>query len=56
VRDALRGIIPPTVTPFDCNEDMDEEALAREVELLFAAGSHGVSFGGSTGEIGRAHV
>jgi 4-hydroxy-tetrahydrodipicolinate synthase len=44
------GIIPPTVTPFTPDEALDEGALRREIRLLFEAGVHGVSFGGSTGE------
>lgn len=46
----LFGIIPPTVTPFDDQERIDEAVLRREVRFLFEAGVHGVSFGGSTGE------
>lgn len=46
----LFGIIPPTVTPFDENERIDENVLRREVRFLFDAGVHGISFGGSTGE------
>jgi dihydrodipicolinate synthase/N-acetylneuraminate lyase len=46
----LYGIIPPTVTPFDQNEELDEACLRREIKYLFNAGVHGVSFGGSTGE------
>jgi 4-hydroxy-tetrahydrodipicolinate synthase len=46
----LFGIIPPIITPFDQDENMDEATLRREVRLLFDAGVHGISFGGSTGE------
>ena len=46
----LRGIIPPIITPFMENEEIDETVLRREVRLLLDAGVHGISFGGSTGE------
>jgi dihydrodipicolinate synthase/N-acetylneuraminate lyase len=46
----LYGIIPPTVTPFDEKENLDEEALRKEIQFLFNCGVHGISFGGSTGE------
>ena len=44
------GIIPPMVTPFDRNGDMDEDALRAEAKRLTDAGVHGLSFAGSTGE------
>ena len=50
MKKVLRGIIPPTVTPFKANEDLDEGALRDEVRFMFGAGVHGISFGGSTGE------
>lgn len=46
----LYGIIPPMVSPFDDKENLHEERLRREARILFAAGIHGISFGGSTGE------
>ena len=47
----LRGILPPMVTPFDQNEDVDETALRADVRYLIEeAGVHGVTVGGSTGE------
>lgn len=46
----LYGIIPPTITPFTDQEDLDEAVLRREIRLLLDAGVHGISFGGSTGE------
>lgn len=47
----LRGILPPMVTPFDHNEEVDVRALAADVNyLLGEAGVHGVTVGGSTGE------
>lgn len=47
----LRGIIPPLVTPFDVNEEINEAALQAEVRyMIVEAGVHGVVVGGSTGE------
>lgn len=47
----LRGIMPPMVTPFDANEDLDEASLRADVRYLIEeAGVHGVAVGGSTGE------
>jgi dihydrodipicolinate synthase/N-acetylneuraminate lyase len=46
----LGGIIPPTITPFNDAEDLDEAKLQQEIRLLIDAGVHGLSFGGSTGE------
>lgn len=45
------GIVPPMVTPFDRNEELDEAALRAEVEFLIdEAKVHGLAVGGSTGE------
>ena len=46
----LYGVIPPMVTPFAADGSMDERLLAAEARRMFAAGVHGVSFAGSTGE------
>lgn len=46
----LRGIVPPLVTPFDRNEEVDVEALRAEVQHHLDLGVHGVCVGGSTGE------
>lgn len=46
----LEGIIPPMVTPFKESEELDEEALRREVGRLLDAGVHGLTVCGSTGE------
>ena len=48
----FRGIIPPFVTPFRPDEELDEEGLRREVAFHLEAGVHGVSVSGSTGEGG----
>jgi len=50
MKDNLRGIIPPLVTPFTPDEDLDEDALRREMQYFLATGVHGIGFGGSTGE------
>ncbi len=47
---ALHGIIPPLATPFTDDESLDEAALRREVEAVLAAGVHGITVTGSTGE------
>lgn len=44
------GSIAPLVTPFTEDGALDTESLRRLVEWQIAAGSHGVSIGGSTGE------
>ena len=50
MNDQLRGILPPMVTPFDHNEEVDVRALAADVDCLLRAGVQGVTVGGSTGE------
>ncbi len=48
---ALRGIIPPLVTPFDSNEELNEAAVQAEVRYMIEeAHVRGVVVGGSTGE------
>lgn len=46
----LKGIIPPLVTPFDENEQIDEAALRENVRFMLDKGVHGICLGGSTGE------
>jgi 4-hydroxy-tetrahydrodipicolinate synthase len=46
----LQGVIPPIVTPFKANEEVDLEATRREVKYLLCTGIDGISMGGSTGE------
>ncbi|MGQ9520880.1 MAG: dihydrodipicolinate synthase family protein [Candidatus Fervidibacter sp.] len=46
----LSGIIPPTVTPFDEREKVDERSLRSVVRFLLSAGIHGLAVCGSTGE------
>ena len=47
---ALRGIIPPLVTPLRSRDALDREGLARLIEYLLAARVHGLFIVGSTGE------
>lgn len=47
---AIKGIIPPLVTPFRDDETIDEDALRELVRFMLAKGVHGVCLGGSTGE------
>lgn len=46
----LRGIIPPLVTPFDDDENVDQDALRKEVRHHLDLGVHGICVTGSTGE------
>jgi len=46
----LGGIIPPIVTPFDEEEEIDEDAFRREIQYHLESGVHGISVAGSTGE------
>ena len=46
---ALRGSIPPLVTPFRDGE-VDYDQFARLVEYQLAEGSHGVLINGTTSE------
>ena len=47
----LSGIIPPLVTPFTEDEEVDEAACRADVRYMIEhAGVHGLVVGGSTGE------
>ncbi|WEG11117.1 dihydrodipicolinate synthase family protein [Pullulanibacillus sp. KACC 23026] len=46
----LEGIIATTITPFDPNENIDEQAFVEQVRYLVSTGVDGISVGGSTGE------
>lgn len=48
--DFLKGIIPPLITPFDAEGNVDLALARKEVEVLLRAGVDGISPGGSTGE------
>jgi len=45
-----QGIIPPMITPFDQNEQVDYDALKKMVNYLISEGVHGLFPLGSTGE------
>ncbi|MFK0004872.1 dihydrodipicolinate synthase family protein [Paenarthrobacter sp. NPDC090522] len=46
----LKGIISPVITPFTEHDEVDFALYEQHVDRLLAAGVHGVSPGGSTGE------
>jgi dihydrodipicolinate synthase/N-acetylneuraminate lyase len=46
----IAGIIPPIVTPFKENGDIDQTRLEKEMNISIMAGVHGLSVSGSTGE------
>ncbi len=46
----IKGMIPPVVTPFTADGKIDEVRIAKEMDVAIAAGVHGLSVGGSTGE------
>jgi 4-hydroxy-tetrahydrodipicolinate synthase len=46
----LSGIIPPVLTTFDDNEEIDEQSMRREIRYLLDAGVDGITVGGSSGE------
>lgn len=47
---ALHGVVPPVVTPFGSDGEIDEELFRAELRYHREAGVHGVSVAGSTGE------
>jgi len=47
---SLSGIIPPLVTPFTADGEIDEAAFRAQVRFMLQKGVHGVCVGGSTGE------
>jgi 4-hydroxy-tetrahydrodipicolinate synthase len=46
----LKGIIPPLVTPFTAEQDVDEDGLRMEIRYLLDTGVDGLTVCGSTGE------
>ncbi|WGW11925.1 4-hydroxy-tetrahydrodipicolinate synthase [Saxibacter everestensis] len=46
----IKGSIAPVITPFTDDGAVDIESLKGLVRWQLASGSHGISFGGSTGE------
>lgn len=49
-RNAIRGVVPPLVTPVDDVERVDVPALRRIIRYVIRGGVHGVFVLGSTGE------
>ena len=47
---AIRGIVPPIVTPFTETGGVDLDLLRLDLDALTEAGVHGVAVCGSTGE------
>ena len=50
MRTDLFGIIPPIVTPFTANGDVDEQAFRGVVRFMVKKKVHGICVGGSSGE------
>jgi 4-hydroxy-tetrahydrodipicolinate synthase len=46
----LRGIIPPVVTPFTADQEVDFPGLRRHIDFMLARGVHGIFVLGTTGE------
>jgi 4-hydroxy-tetrahydrodipicolinate synthase len=46
----LHGIIPPLVTPFTSDEELDLPQLRKHIDFLLAKGCHGIFVLGTTGE------
>jgi len=44
------GIIPPLVTPFNKEGELDEVAMRGQIRFMLEKGVHGICVGGSTGE------
>lgn len=49
-KDDIVGIFPPVVSPFTKDEELDLDALRREIDYNISLGVTGVCVGGSTGE------
>jgi len=46
----IEGIMPPVLTPFKEDEELDEKALKKELKYFLQVGVHGLTVCGSTGE------
>jgi 4-hydroxy-tetrahydrodipicolinate synthase len=46
----IAGLLPPMMTPFHSDEEIDEQALRAEIRYLLAAGANGLTLSGSSGE------
>ncbi|GAA4524145.1 4-hydroxy-tetrahydrodipicolinate synthase [Amycolatopsis samaneae] len=53
---SIRGSIAPLMTPFTAEGAVDHDGLKNLVRWQLAAGSHGISIGGSTGEPGAQTI
>ncbi|MFE0019615.1 4-hydroxy-tetrahydrodipicolinate synthase [Amycolatopsis sp. NPDC059021] len=53
---SIRGSIAPLMTPFTAEGAVDHDGLENLVRWQLAAGSHGISIGGSTGEPGAQTI
>lgn len=49
-KEKIRGVIPPVITPFKENGEIDFDKLDKEMQICVTAGVHGLSVSGSTGE------
>ncbi|NJD04326.1 MAG: dihydrodipicolinate synthase family protein [Ruminiclostridium sp.] len=47
---AIKGIIPPIITPIEDNEDVDEKSLRKVINYCISNGLHGIFIAGSAGE------
>ena len=52
----FKGVMPPIITPFKSNYEVDEEGLKQLINFLVDGGVHGVIPTGSTGEFARMSV
>lgn len=50
MKNAIQGILPALVTPFDGRDRVDENAIATLVDFHVRTGVHGLHPGGTTGE------
>lgn len=50
MKDTLRGIIPPIVTPLNNNKEIDEKGLNKLLKHVIEGGVHGIFLLGTTGE------
>lgn len=50
MKETLKGIIPPLITPLKNNKILDVEGLERLIEHVVAGGVHGIFILGTTGE------
>jgi len=48
--DQIQGIVPPLVTPFTADGEIDEKALRGTTRFMLDQGVHGLVAGGSSGE------